>query len=292
MIDRLQAMAQTWEHILSLSGGALNFKKCSWYAVYWEWDKGRPRIRPVSPQDPSITLQNSVGNPSPQAIPRMSLEASSRVLGVHLSPSGDFSESIKVYKRKADEFAARLHSPRIRAPEARIFHRSIYVPTMRYGLAALSASEETLAGVQSRVLASLLQKMNVSKSLPTAIRHGPQEFGGLALYDLRTEIGIENIKFLRDAVFANSSAGRLILINLQYLQLEAGIGEGLLQHPTIPVPYLTPSWLLSVRQFLSKHNMTITLTDEPTITKANSSDQFIMQHSHLQRYSITQQKGH
>lgn len=289
MIARLQIIAQTWEHLLSLSGGALNFKKCSWYVVYWDWENGRPRLRPIKPDDPTITLCTSVGPQHAQEIPRMPTEASSRVLGVHLSPSGDFSDMIRLYKKKADQFAARLHSPQIRASEARIFHRSIYVPTMRYGLAALVASDNELAGVQSRVLASILQKLNISKSLPTAIRHSPLELGGLALYDLRTEIGIENIKFLRDAIFANSSAGKLILLNLQYHQLEAGIAEPLLEQPTVPVPYLTPSWLLSVRKFLAKHNMSITLTEQPTIQKTSHLDQFIMQPEHLKRYSLIQQ---
>ena len=30
LISRLQSIAQTWEHLLSLSGGALNLQKCSW----------------------------------------------------------------------------------------------------------------------------------------------------------------------------------------------------------------------------------------------------------------------
>lgn len=38
MIENLQRIAQTWEHILSLSGGSLNCKKCScwYYIVNWE----------------------------------------------------------------------------------------------------------------------------------------------------------------------------------------------------------------------------------------------------------------
>lgn len=192
----------------------------------------------------------------------MPLETSSRVLGVHLSPTGNFSDAIRVYKSKADTFAARLKSPRIGPTEAAIFHRSIYVPTMRYGLAAISASEEDMAGIQTKILASLLQKMKVCSSIPASIRHGPTELGGLALFDMRTELGIENLKFLRNAIYSHSSAGHLILLNLQYLQLESGIGECLLEHPTIAVSYLTPCWLVSVRQFLAKPNMSVTLTDQ------------------------------
>ena len=290
MIETLQRIAQSWEHILSLSGGSLNFKKCSWYVVYWEWKNGRPFTRPIGSEDPKIILCNSFGSPRPQEIPRMPLDTSLRVLGVQLSPSGSFSDHIQIYKNKADLFAARLHSPRIKAIDARIFHRSIYVPTMRYGLAALSASEEDLSTIQTRVLASLLQKMNVSSKLPTSIRHGPTELGGLGLYDLRTESGIESLKFLRNAVFSNSAAGQLILLNLQYLQLESGIGECLLEHPNKVIPYLTPSWLLSLREFLSKHNLSVTLTDQPSITTTGPMDQFIMQHEHLTRYTLCQQR--
>lgn len=80
------------------------------------------------------------------------------------------------------------------------------------------------------------------------------------------------------------------MLNLQYLQLEAGVGECLLEYPNKSIPYLTPTWLLSVREFLSKHNMSITLTDQPAIKLAGPQDQFIMQTEHLMRYTATQQQ--
>lgn len=172
MIENLQRIAQTWEHILSLSGGSLNCKKCSWYyIVNWEWKKnGRPFPRPIGSEDPNIAIgKNAFGSPRQQAIPQMPLETCSQVLGVQLSPSGSFPDDhIQLHKTKADSFAARLHSlVCIKAIDARIFHRSIYVPTVRYGLAALSASGEEHSTIQTRVLTSLLQKMNVCSTLPT-----------------------------------------------------------------------------------------------------------------------------
>ena len=57
----------------------------------------------------------------------------------------------------------------------------------------------------------MLQKMHVQSTIPTSIRHGPLELGGLALYDLRTEAGIEAIKFFRNAVYSNTECGKLLL---------------------------------------------------------------------------------
>ena len=56
MIEKLNRMAQTWEQLLYYSGGALNLAKCSWHIMYWDWHKGRPRIRPLAPTDPALTL--------------------------------------------------------------------------------------------------------------------------------------------------------------------------------------------------------------------------------------------
>ena len=112
----------------------------------------------------------------------------------------------------------------------------------------MSANEEDLDGIQVKVSSSILQKMNVSCTLPTVIQHGPPELGRLELYDLQTEWGMI-IKVLCDAVFSNSAAGQMIMLNLQYLQLEAGVGNRLLEEPSLELPYFTPSWLVSLRVF-------------------------------------------
>jgi ribonuclease HI len=142
------------------------------------------------------------------------------------------------------------------------------------------------------VLQSILKKLNVRSTIPTAIRHGPREMGGIDLYDLvRTEVGIESIKFLRDAIYADSESGKLIRLNLQYSLLEAGFGESLLEYPNVHLAYLTPTWILSILQFLSCHNMTITISDSFRIPLNGLHDEYIMQPQHLSRYSPSQQRG-
>lgn len=293
LINRLQSVAQTWSDLLELSGGTLNFSKCSWYVIYWEWDKGRPRLRKLKQTDPSITLRSSLDHTHPKRevrITRKEPEDSIRMLGVFLSPTGNNSGQLHQYQRKAKAFASKLHSPRLTASDIRTFHRSIYVPTMRYGLTATIATAQELQKIQSGVIASMLQKMHVSSKIPTAIRHGPKALGGLDIYDLRTEIGIEQLKFLRDALYSNSAAGKMIMINLHMMQQEAGVDFPLLEHPSEPVPYITTTWLTSVRDFLADHNIKITITDQPGLTLQSTNDEFIMQRQYLSRYTTEQQR--
>ena len=71
------------------------------------------------------------------------------MLGVLLNPMGDFTDHLAALKEKADTFARRLRSPRLTETDVAIFHRSIYIPSMRYSLAALATNEEELSKVQS-----------------------------------------------------------------------------------------------------------------------------------------------
>lgn len=213
------------------------------------------------------------------------------MLGVHINPLRDFSDHLKNLRKKAHTYASRLTSPHLMAAQIRIFHRAIYIPSMRYSLPVLAVDEEELETVQPRVVQVMLQRMHVSSTIPTSIRHGPLELGGLGIYDLRTEAGLEALKFFRNAIYADSEVRNLLRINLQYSQLESGIGgEPLLTHPNICLPYLTPSWILSLRQYLSCHDMTVTITDPYTVPLQIGLDQYIMQREYLQRYTPSQQR--
>jgi hypothetical protein len=172
------------------------------------------------------------------------------MLGVMLNPMGDFTDQLNIMKFKADQFARRLLSPRLTENDIEIFHRSIYIPSMRYSLATLATNEDEISRVQSRINRVILQRLHLRSTIPTALRYGPIELGGLGLYDLRTEFGIETLKFLRNALYSDSEAGNLIRLNLDYSQREAGVGFYHLEKPSTYISYLTPSWILSVRQFL------------------------------------------
>jgi hypothetical protein len=210
MIAKLNKIAQTWEQLIFYSGGALNLKKCTWHVMYWDWKRGHPLLRPENTSDRTLTLSTQGDISSTTPICQLPLTQASRILGVQLSPNGDFSEQLIVLKEKADSFAIRLRSPKLTPTDIQTFHQTMYSPMMRYVLPALAVNKKELAPIQSKVLASMLQKMGYySSKIPAmAIRHGPTVLGGLALIDLRTELGISNLKYMRDSIF--SDVGKLI----------------------------------------------------------------------------------
>jgi hypothetical protein len=246
MIAKLNHIAQTWEKILFYSGGALNLSKCSWYTMFWDWKNGRPSLRPIDSTDPTLTLVTQGQTNESSTIKRLPLNKASRILGVYLAPDGNFSEQLGVLKEKADSFAIRLRTPKLTPRDIQTFHQTMYAPAMRYVLPCLAIDEEELEPIQTKVLKSMLQKLGYSSKLPTAIRHGPPELGGLALFDLRTELGISSLKNMRDAIYSHAEAGKLMILNVKYLQIESGISVLILEHPGIPISYLTPTWITSI----------------------------------------------
>jgi hypothetical protein len=140
------------------------------------------------------------------------------------------------------------------------------------------------------MLLTALQKLGASTTTPTAIRHGPFAFGGLNLLDLRTELGICQIRFLRQAIYSGSEVGNLILFSIKYTQIEAGIPEPILERPDKFVSYITPTWITSLRQFLYTHNITITLTDTLQIFYSATLDQCIIATEFLNRYTPQQKR--
>ena len=290
LVEQLEGMAQTWEKLLRYSGGSLNLSKCLWFVMYWDWRQGRPVLR-EQPDDSIATVSLSQGQEKTKIeIRRQRLDSSTRILGVFQNPIGDFSHHVLTLKKKADAYAIHIQTPRPTANDNRVFARTTYEPAMRYSLSAIAIDEEELESIQTRILPSIVQKLGMSSKLPTAIRHGPPSMGGLGLMDIRTECGIEMVKYFRHQVYRQSEVGELLLIQLKALQLEAGIPQPLLPFPNIELSYLTPTWLLSMRQFLSNHNISITITDVLEVPLRGKHDLHIMNPAFLSRYSPSQQR--
>ena len=98
------------------------------------------------------------------------------------------------------------------------------------------------------------------------------------------------IEYFRHSIYSKSQVGDLFMIQLATSQLEAGIPQLLLEEPTILIPYLTPTWILSMRQFLSNHNLTITLTNATKLLPKSPTDLFIMDMIRLKSYTLSQQR--
>jgi hypothetical protein len=277
IVRRLDLAAQTWQRLLFYSGSALNFKICSWSIQYWQWRKGRPHLRQPKSNDANIILHPTASDYGPATtIRHTEVTKATRVLGVYLIPAGNFTTHIPYLKKKADAYASNIRSSRITTSELITFLKTVYSPLMLYSFPAIAVNEEDMDSVQTNILAAVLNKLGASKTTPSSIQHGPTKLGGLNIIDLHTEIGISQIKLLCNAIHADTEVGKLITLSIETTQLEAGIPTNILEHPGLPIQYLTDTWSTSLWQFLHQHSIQITLTNTLRIRYNGPQDRCIM----------------
>ena len=78
---------------------------------------------------------------------------------------------------------------------------------------------------------------------------------------------------MRDTVSSDIEVGKLVIVNVKYSQIESGtIQEPLLENPGISLSNLTPTWILTVCQYLFQHNMKVSLTDTLDVQLRGRSD--------------------
>ena len=137
-------------------------------------------------------------------------------------------------------------------------------------------SEHNLHDIEIQATQSFLLKMGFNRHFPRVVCWGPLEFGGLTLRDLFTEQGTLRIKSLMEHVYHDTETGRMIMIALQSLQMEAGISAHLLTDPTPLLVYTEPCWILATRDLMATNQLSLQFTNSWNFRIARENDAFLM----------------
>ena len=276
LVEKLRQAGQLWETLLHISGGCLNLAKCSWTLQYWKWQKGRPMLEPVASHDP-LLLMTSGDAPEHHIIKRHSNETELKGLGVLMNFCGTFVAHAKAMQQKFDDLARRLSHSRLSPVLSRVFYDSFYVSSVKYSLSVTSMTGQALHKVQSKMTASILNKLGFNRHYPHAVVFAPMQVFGCGLFDLRIEQGLSHIQALLDYVGTDHKVGRVMLISLRHLQVEAGVSFDLLVSPQLELPYLTDCWLLCLRKFCADFSISIRVLKNRIPLLARDGDSCLME---------------
>ena len=119
--------------------------------------------------------------------------------------------------------------------------------------------------------------MGYNRHMPREVVYGPIQMGGLGMHDLYIEQGIKATTALMGHLREpNSYTGKMMRIELQWCQVQAGISTNLLEEPSIAVEYIETCWIMNLRNFLDTYGMHVNITcpDIPKIACEN--DEFLM----------------
>jgi hypothetical protein len=78
-------------------------------------------------------------------------------------------------------------------------------------------------------------------------------------------------------IYHDTKTGKMIMIALQSLQMEAGILAYLLTDPTPLLVYTEPCWILATRDFMATHQPSLEFTNSWNFRIARDHDVFLME---------------
>ena len=96
--------------------------------------------------------------------------------------------------------------------------------------------------------------------------YGDVKAQGLGLKSLYLSQGIQHVTELLDHIWKETTMGTFIQISLEYIQLELGINNHILQshYPTFSALLTCDTWITNTWQFVSTHNISVNI-DPPII---------------------------
>lgn len=277
VLQHTQESAQYWTDLLYATGGLLEIPKCLYYAIIWKFNK-----EGIAYIDDHGKYKDAVQLNDPSTGTKFHIRAESgsiphKTLGSLECPGGNYKAEHKRLLAKADDMAYRVSSTKLSAREAWCLFRSTYIPSITYSLIVGTLSERQAQTVQSKFIQAILPTMGYNSKTPQAIVFGPTSLGGLGLNHLFAEQGMMKTVSLIKNIRAGRPLGNLLMAQLCWAQMEAGISQSILGSPDIEIPPLQNElWIQTLREFLAKSQLRLCIPDIPIPSPRRINDKVLM----------------
>jgi hypothetical protein len=120
-----------------------------------------------------------------------------------------------------------------------------------------------------------LPKVGYNQHTARAVVYGPQECGGIGVKNLYVEQSVKQIKALIQHTRIKSPLGDIMSINLDWVQLIAGIQQPIFED-TKSLYHLEGEWFISIREFLQATEWQIKMRNRWTPQLEREEDRCIM----------------
>ncbi len=103
--------------------------------------------------------------------------------------------------------------------------------------------------VTKQVTTAFLLEMGYPRTFPQAVMYAPVMSGGIGFRHLGIKQGVQKIMQLIKQIRANTTTGTMLLVLIKHYQLNAGLGQPVLED-TWPIVWSEASWTNHLQAFL------------------------------------------
>ena len=191
-------------------------------------------------------------------IPRILPSTAEKRLGIRYSVDGTWLQKYKYWLEFSSNFAKKIRQSRLDRLGGYQSYKAIWCAKFRYSAPAISLSTSQLKKIQQRITGASLAVSGFSSKMPRAVVHGPRLYGGMQWETPYTILIYEQIKILMGSIRLEDTVGKLLNLQLQWLQIAIGISVPLLENKQT-IPYLQKFWVQSLHEKLVDTNIQIKL---------------------------------
>jgi hypothetical protein len=195
----------------------LNLLKNFYFAIRWKnQTNGQPVMSSIQ-DDPDITIHLTQGanRTSPTPVLRIENTEGRRTLGVRLAPNGRDTTEHAFRLKEAITLRSRLLNAPLNKESTRIGLMSMILQKFGYPLEATCFKEEECLEIQRKFLPTVLSKMGINRSTPTAVCSGPAMFAGMEVPELWTIQGSTKNKLMIGHLRKTYVVGDTIAVGLE-----------------------------------------------------------------------------
>ncbi len=251
----IKRMAQTWEKLLYITGGRLELSKCFWVPITWTWRNGIPYLANKRGSLKQLYLWESESKEAVKIQRKHGTDTEKR-LGIYSSCDGKWSTEVKQWVTYSRQFSKKVKHAGLNRAAGYLAYHSLWLAKFRYSAAVIGYTYSNLHAIQSSAIGACLSAAGYSNKFPRAVVFGPPEYGGLDWANIAVVVLYEKIKMFIGSVRLQDNVGRMIEIQLSWLQLIAGITIPILQMDVF-LKYLPLCWMTNLHYHLVEHGLQI-----------------------------------
>ena len=275
LLIKVERVLQAWERLLFASGGALELTKCFAYVLYWDLSKGNHRL--LLPEeipgcvrsgaDDEDTFKGPIsvtyGNKSAMRHPLDTISpwVGRRTVGVRIAPAGSWADELAYRQSQARDISLLLSGSSLSRDTACLGYKMMVCPKIEFPLTVTQFSQKECDSISAPFIRVSLSKMGFNCNMPREVIYGPPSVFGLGFHDLYVEQGIKQVTALVGHLRQDSDTGRMMRIELQWCQMQAGSKAALLMDTDVPIDYIETCWIMGIRDFIMTYNLKIEFTD-------------------------------
>ena len=271
--SQIKRIATKWEKLLFLTGGKLELTKCFWIPIIWHCKKGVLVIKKPSRCGGLHLRESETGDRI--EIPRLTPVNAPKRLGVRFSIDGTWKEEYKHWRRFTDEFVRNVKRAKLDRLGGYHSYATLWCSKFRYSCPCVGFNRTKLEVLEKKIIGPSLAVAGYSSKMPRAVVFGPVKYGGLQWATPHSMLLSAQITMLIGSLRLNDVVGQMLRIQLEWLQLYAGIECPVLEATSI-IPYLPSGWLSNLHYLLVDAGLTVQIVDTWTIQCRWMHDRIIM----------------